>query len=208
VDGIFRPVDGRLAVFYDTTLKNYVDRQGSEFVRKPGSKVQVTDGFLRFLNRATALSDALYKGGSKSPSLSYSMKAMPVVAVLESMTLTLDGQELTSNPAGGQSKDFVWPGASHNAGLSAKIGGSDATLVGPDNGLWAVFRFFADADRFQAGGGGYSLEWVPRQGQAQEPMRIGGKPLTMAYFLDLKGAPPIFQKGYLSGFQCVSEVAR
>jgi hypothetical protein len=75
--------------------------------------------------------------------------------------------------------------------------------------LWAAFRFFGDADRFQALGTGYTLQWVPRQGQAGQPMRLdGGKALTLPFLLDLKGAPPIFQRGYLSGFQCVSEVAR
>ena len=39
-------------------------------------------------------------------------------------------------------------------------------------------------------------------------MRIGNRDLTLPYLLDLKGAPPIFQKGYLSGLQCVSDVAR
>ena len=207
IDTIFRPGDGRLAAFYEGTLKNYLDRQGSEYVRKSGGKVQITDGFLRFLNRATALSDALYKNGSKSPSLTYNMKAMPAEG-LRSLTLTLDGQVLKSSGAGGESKDFVWPGPSHNANMSGNMGGPDLGLVTTDNSLWSVFRFFADADRFQAAGAGYTLQWVPRQGQAQQPMRIGDKALTLPYLLDLKGAPPIFQKGYLSGFQCVSEVAR
>ena len=207
VDGIFRPGDGRLAAFYESTLKNYVDRRGGEFVRKPDSKVQITDAFLRFLNRATALSDALYKNGSKSPSLTYNMKAMPAEG-FRSLTLTLDGQLLKSDAAGGESKDFVWPGPQHNANMSGNMGGPDLGLVTTQDSLWSVFRFFADADRFQATGAGYTLQWVPRQGQAQQPMRIGNKDLTLPYFLDLKGAPPIFQKGYLAGFQCVSEVAR
>jgi type VI protein secretion system component VasK len=92
--------------------------------------------------------------------------------------------------------------------MSGNMGGPDLGLVTTGDSLWSVFRFFADADRFQPSGGGYTLQWVPRQGQAQQPMRIGNKDLTLPYFLDLKGAPPIFQKGYLSGFQCVSEVAR
>jgi type VI secretion system protein ImpL len=208
IDSIFRPNDGRLAAFYESTLKNYIQRRGSEYVRQADSRVQITDGFLRFLNRAAALSDALYKNGARTASLTYNMKAMPA-AGLTSLTLTLDGQVLKSSGAGGESKDFVWPGPSaHNANMSGNLGGPDLGLVTTQDSLWAVFRFFADADRFQATGGGYTLQWVPRQGQAQQPMRIGDKALTLPYFLDLKGAPPIFQKGYLSGFQCVSDVAK
>jgi type VI secretion system protein ImpL len=208
VDNIFRPGDGRLAAFYESNLKNYVERRGSEYVRKGDSRVQVTDAFLRFLNRATALSDALYKNGSKSASLTYNMKALPAEG-LRSLTLTLDGQVLKSSGGGGESKDFVWPGPSaHNANMSGNMGGPDLGLVTSPDGLWAAFRFFADADRFSPTGSGYTLQWVPRQGQAQQPMRIGDKALTLPYLLDLKGAPPIFQKGYLSGFQCVSDVAK
>ena len=208
INGIFRPGEGKLATFFDSTLKNYVERRGNEYVRRADSHVQVTDAFLRFLNRATALGEALYKNGAKDPGLTYNMKALPAEG-LKSVTLSLDGQVLTSKGAGGESKDFTWPGSSvRGAKLAGNLGGGDFSFITYD-GLWAAFRFFGDADRFQASGAGYTLQWVPRQGQSGQPMRTdSGKALTLPFLLDLKGAPPIFQKGYLSGFGCVSEVAR
>ncbi|MGD0873037.1 MAG: type VI secretion system membrane subunit TssM [Bryobacteraceae bacterium] len=208
INGIFRPGEGKLATFFDSTLKNYVERRGNEYVRRADSRVQVTDAFLRFLNRATALGEALYKNGAKDASLTYNMKALPAEG-LKSVTLSLDGQVLTSSGAAGESKDFTWPGSSvRGAKLSGNLGGGDFSFITYD-GLWAAFRFFGDADRFQSSGAGYTLQWVPRQGQSGQPMRLdSGKALALPFLLDLKGAPPIFQKGYLSGFQCVSEVAR
>jgi len=208
IGSIFRPGDGKLAAFAGDDLRNYLERRGNEWVRKPDSRVQISDAFLRFLNRATALSDALYKGGAKDPSLTYSMKALPAEG-MKSVTLSLDGQVLKSGGAGGESKDFTWPGTSVRAArLSGSLGGADLGFITYD-GLWAAFRFFGDADRFQASGTGYTLQWVPRQGQAGQPMRLdSGKALALPFLLDLKGAPPIFQKGYLSGMQCVSDVAR
>jgi len=204
----FRPADGKIAAFAANNLKNYVVRQGNDWVRRPDSRVQITEAFLRFLNRATALSDALYKNGSTNASLTYSMKALPAEG-MKSVTLSLDGQVLKSGGGGGDAKDFTWPGTSvRGAKLSGSLGGPDLGFITYD-GLWAAFRFFGDADRFQASGSGYTLQWVPRQGQAGQPMRLdSGKPLALPFLLDLKGAPPIFQKGYLSGFQCVSDVAR
>ena len=204
----FRPGDGKIAAFAANNLKNYLERQGNEWVRKSDSRVQISDAFLRFLNRATALSDALYKGGSTNSSLTYNMKALPAEG-MKSVTLSLDGQVLKSGGAGGDAKDFIWPGASvRGAKLSGSLGGPELGFITYD-GLWAAFRFFGDADRFQASGSGYTLQWVPRQGQAGQPMRLdSGKSLALPFLLDLKGAPPIFQKGYLSGFQCVSDVAR
>jgi type VI protein secretion system component VasK len=169
--------------------------------------VQITDAFLRFFNRASALGDALYKAGAREPSLAYNMKALPAEG-LRSVTVSLDGQVLKSSGAG-ESKDFTWPGgAVRGAKLSGDLGGGDLGFITYD-GLWAAFRFFGDADRFQATGAGYTLQWVPRQGQSSQPIRLdNGKTLALPFLLDLKGAPPIFQKGYLSGFGCVSEVAR
>ncbi len=86
INRIFRPSDGKLATFYEASLKNYLDRQGNQFTRKSDNKVQITDAFLRFFNRAMAFSGALYKTGGQSPQLTYSMKALPF-EVLKSVTL-------------------------------------------------------------------------------------------------------------------------
>ena len=208
INAIFRPGDGKIATFASSNLRNYLEQRGNEWVRKSDSRVQISDAFLRFLNRATALSDALYKSGAKDPSLAYDMKALPAEG-MKSVTLSLDGQVLKAAGAGGESKDFTWPGTGVRAAkLSGSLGGPELGFITYD-GLWAAFRFFGDADRFQASGSAYTLQWVPRQGQAGQPMRLdSGKALALPFLLDLKGAPPIFQKGYLSGFQCVSDVAR
>jgi type VI protein secretion system component VasK len=109
----------------------------------------------------------------------------------------------------GDSKDFTWPGSGvHGARLSGNLGGGDLSFITYE-GLWAAFRFFGDADRFQISGSSYTLQWVPRQGQSGQPIRLdNGKIVALPFMLDLKGAPPIFQRGYLSGFTCISEVAR
>ena len=208
LNGVFRAPDGKIPAFYENALKNYLALQGNQYVRKPDSKVQITDNFLRFFNRAMSFSNALYKGSAKEPSLTYSMRALPAEG-LKSVTLSLDGQVLKAGPNGGQSQDFTWPGKSTQAArLSGNLGGGDFGFITYD-GLWAAFRFFGDADRFQASGSTYTLQWVPRQGQSGQPIRLdNGKSLALPFQLDLKGAPPVFQKGYLSGFNCVSEVAR
>ena len=208
IDGFFRPGDGRLVTFYEQVLKNYVDKQGSRYVARSDSRVQVTGGFLNFLNRAQSLSDALYKGDSKSPKLIYSMTSLPSEG-LQTVTLTLDGQALHATGKGGVTHEFTWPGTTSQAArLAGSLGGPELGFISYD-GLWAAFRFFGDADRFQENGNTYILEWVPRQGVSAQPIRLpNGKTLTLPFSLDLKGAPPIFKKGYLSGLQCVSQVAR
>lgn len=208
VGGVFRPGDGALWRFYEGTLRSYVDQVGDRFVRRSDAKIRITDRFLTFFNRAAALSRALYPGGARDPRLTYSMQALPAEGI-RGLTLTLDGQSLKGDRRGGGPQDFVWPGtAVHGANLAVSLGGPELG-VNTQQGLWAAFRFFGDADRFQSQGSTYRLEWVPRQGQQSQPMTLeNGQPVTIPFNLDLKGAPPIFQKGYLAGFGCVAQVAQ
>lgn len=207
VDSFFKPGDGRLYTFIEQSLKNYVEKRGSQFYRRADSHVQITDAFLRFLNRAVLFSDALYKTGGTSARIPYSMRALPATP-LQPVKLTLDGQTLQSPRQGGGSKDFVWQGSGdHGANLSANLGSGDFEFI-TKTGLWAAFRFFGDADSFEQTGATYKLKWVPRNGKADQPIRTAGQTVELPFTLDLKGAPPVFQKGYLAGMRCVSEVAR
>lgn len=209
VNAIFRPGTGALWAFYEGNLKNHLTKQGGQYVPVPGSPIKITPQFLRFFNRAASFSDALYKGGTQQePQLMYTLRALPAEGI-QRLTLRVDGQELKSAGAGGGQATFQWPGSrAREAKLMGSLGGPELGLL-EYNGLWSVFRFFGDADRWQPAGGGYNFDWVPRQGQSGQPMTLGnGKTVTVRYFLDMGTAPPVFQKNYLSGFQCVSQAAQ
>jgi hypothetical protein len=60
------------------------------------------------------------------------------------------------------------------------------------------------ADGWQPAAQGNTLEWMIRS--SNDP-RLNGKPLTVRFTLDMAGAPPIFQRGYLSRTSCVAEAA-
>ncbi len=208
VNSVFRPQNGSLWVFYESTLKNHLIRQGAQFVPNPSSSgIRITPAFLRFFNRAASFSDALYKNGaSQEPMVNYTIRALGSEGV-QRLTLRLDGQELKSTGAGGQQASFTWPGrGAREARLAGSLGGPELGWLSYD-GLWAVFRLFAEAERWQPSGSGFSFEWVPKT--SGQPMRLGdGRPLTVRYYLDMGTSAPIFQRNYLAGFQCVSQAAQ
>jgi hypothetical protein len=71
---------------------------------------------------------------------------------IKEMKVTIDGQ--TSKGTG--SKQHVWTGAaSHNVQISAKLSGGSDFEFQNRQGPWALFHFFADADRWSQGGDGY-----------------------------------------------------
>ncbi len=120
--------------------------------------------------------------------------------------MTVNGEN--SRLAGGSAKAFIWPGgAVRDFKLNLKLAGGTALGVQARDGLWSVFRFFADADRTVRSGAGYDFLWNFRQGQGSAAPVVNGRPLSYEFNLDTGGAPAIFSKEFLAGLKCVSTVA-
>jgi type VI secretion system protein ImpL len=204
VDAIFRPVTGQLWVFHAEQLSAFLQKQGAQYAPTPGAAVQLTPQFVGFFNNAARFSEALYPGGVTEPALRYTLAAQPSDQIGE-MTATIDGQ----TAKGTAPRQYTWPGAAtRNVKISARLaGGSDFEFQNRD-GLWSVFRFFADADRWTPGQGGYLLEWVVRQGREGRPVTVAGRELTYRFLLNTNGAAPVFQKDFLNSLRCVSQAAR
>jgi type VI secretion system protein ImpL len=207
LDAIFRPREGKLWTFYAEALQNFLQKQGAQYVPNPTGGVQLNPAFTSFFNNAARFSDALYPAGAAEPSLRYSLTPQRSDQISE-MTMTIDGQTVQSSGPGA-AHQYVWPGAAtRNIRISAKLtGGSDFEFENRD-GLWALFRFFADADHYSPSGGGSLLEWVVRQGREGRPVMVAGKALTYQFLVDTGGAAPVFQKDFLNSLRCVAQAAR
>jgi type VI secretion system protein ImpL len=206
VNAILHRPDGALWAFYDANLQRLLPKQGSQYVAASAGGINLNPAFVAFFNRWSTLADAFYSGGSADPHLTYTLK--PVASEgIQSLTLRLDGQTLTAPATGGTAKQFTWPGsATREAKAAVKFGGTD--LGWSDNdGLWAVFQFFEEAERWVPSGGAYDLEWTVRAGKKAMTLP-SGKPLTVRFELNMSGAPPVFEKGYLSRLGCVADVAK
>ena len=94
-DAIFKPGDGALWKLYMSTLNKLLTKQGAEYVANPGGGMTVTPQFLSFFNRAAAVSDAFYKGGSQTANLNFSLRPVPSEAVVQEITLTINGKTAT-----------------------------------------------------------------------------------------------------------------
>jgi type VI secretion system protein ImpL len=204
LNAIFRPQSGRLWAFYAETLQSLLTKQGSQYVANPAGGIQLTPAFVAFFNNAARFSEAMYPGGANDPGLRYSLAPQRSDQIKE-LSVSIDGQK----SKGTDSKQHVWTGsASHNVQINAKLsGGSDFEFQNRE-GPWALFRFFADADRWSRSGDGYYLEWIVRQGREGRPVMVGGKELTYRFMVDTGSAAPVFQKDFLIGLRCVSQAAR
>ena len=200
IAGMFQPGAGALWAFYDSSLKNVLMKQGTQFMPNPVSNMKVSPQFLAFMNRAGKFADAIYPNGSPTPNLSYTIKQSATYAI-GNLSLTIDGQGLAGN---GQSKKFVWTGNGtstvHPAGTYP--GGS---LPFPDvTGTWAPFRFVQNAPKTSMVGNTVVAEWPLEFGRV--PIKApDGTPLIVKYELD---NGQIFTKQFMAGMHCPAVGAR
>ena len=204
VNAFFGP-GGALTSFYEQNLKTIFLLQNGRYIPNPSSPFQINPAFQSFWDRATAVQQAFYPGGSPAPQLRLNIRPVSSQGI-ENLTLSINGstQRWTGNNT---QATFLWPGGLQRVSLSAKItGGSELTFLNYD-GLWAAFQFFGDADRTTPVQGGQRVEWVLKI--SGQPVRLpNGEPLRVVLDVDSAGAPPVFQRGYFAGFTCVARVTR
>ena len=188
VNAVFQPQQGALWTFYDANLKSLLNRQGSRFAAKTEATISINPAFVNFWNNAVAFTDAVYPDNSPQPRLAYTLRSYRPEGV-ENVALTIDGQTVTAVP-----RAFVWSG---NPNSEVKLTGGTGLAY---TGLWAVFKFFVDADRWTKSEMCYTIEWNLRLGRAT--------PLTLQFELDMGKAAPVFQKNFLSNLRCVAEIVR
>ncbi|MBL8210279.1 MAG: hypothetical protein JNK87_06185 [Bryobacterales bacterium] len=195
LNNILMPNSGRFWKFYQETLAQYIDENGNP---KPGSKVRINPQYATFFQQVMRMSKAFYAGGAQSPSLNYTITMNAVDLLLDksqakSGSITIDGKTAR---IGGGAVPFKWTGVPNH---TVRFEYNDATQFN-QTGLWAVFRFFVDAD-VSAQPPGYLLVWPVRGGQSNN------KIAEAKFVADLGGAPAVFDKRFFAGLRCVSQIA-
>ncbi|SPE36531.1 ImcF domain protein [Candidatus Sulfopaludibacter sp. SbA3] len=199
IAAVYKPQGGLLWQFVDANLQKALTRQGSQFVANSTAGITINPGFVAFLNRAAAFSDAAFQGGSATPHLGYMVK--PVISSdIEDIHLSIDGQAGDFKGSNVAAKHYDWPGSAQGVQLSLKLKGGSSISYPAYDGLWGIFQFVASGKHT-----GGTLVEEPMVGK---PMldTATGHPITVTF--DISATPPIFDRGYFSGMSCVAEVAK
>jgi type VI protein secretion system component VasK len=198
--GLLQPKSGKLWVYYETNLKAIMHCANGECAGS-GSP-PLNPGFAAFIGNLMKFSRAIY--GDDGTEMNYQYSLTPQKSDL------VDEFDVTVNSAmsklkGGTQHSYAWPGSgARNFSLDLKLvcGGLPQQAKTYD-GNWAVFRFFADADKTT----GAVFSWSVTSGRDQQPTRINGKPLVYDFSVGTNG-PAVFSKEFLSRLKCVVPVAR
>lgn len=208
VNGIFKNPDGKLWKFYNENLAKFLPKQGGDYVPTTADGITLTPGFVAFFKQSAAFGTSLYAGGTPDPHFTYTLKPVPSEGI-QGATLNLDGQEISYSGAIMASKTLNWqPSGPHGAKGIYKPGDFEWDS---EEGLWAIFKFFYQADRAEPSpsGNAYTLDWTIRSGKDQRAVKLpSGHELTVRFQVDMGSFPMVFQKNFFARLACVADVAK
>jgi type VI secretion system protein ImpL len=206
VTEMFKPDEGALWKLYGDTMQKYLERQGSQYVAKPGNP-SATPAFVNFFNRAAGVSAAFFPGNAQQPQLSFFVRVNPTQDV-QAATLAIGPKTLKYNGGEGSAQTFTWPESPSEVKLRVKFtGGSEFDFPG-STGPWAVFHFFSHFEHWQSSGSSSTMDWTLRAGPDPVIVPKSGRPATVSLVVNTGGAPNILRPGYFSGLTCVVPAVR
>ena len=204
VSALLRPGTGSLWTMYNDVLQSVLPRQGAQYA-PAGGNVRLSPSFVALFNRLAVFSDVLFAGGAQEPRLSITVQPQ-LTEGTTSVTVHLEDDVVRSS-GNLQSRRVDWPGAKHDAKLSAQLGGTEATIVGPYAGSWALFQLFYDADAWQPAGSAMRAEWSLRT-RGQGISLPGGAALKVAVDVSPANVATVLRRGYFVGVDCGGDAAR
>jgi type VI secretion system protein ImpL len=205
VNGIFKTPDGALWKFYTENLTKLLPKPDYSPATVDG--VTLTPQFVAFFKQAAAFGQGLYANNTPDPHFTYTLT--PVVSEgIEGAVLDLDGQQVSYSGTGVAPKTLNWlSSGTHGAKATYKKGGDNQW--DEETGLWAIFKFFYDADRADPSGSAYTLSWVMKTGKDLHAVKLeSGKELTVRFQVDMGNFPMVFQKNFFARMACVADVAK
>jgi type VI secretion system protein ImpL len=206
---VFQPGTGTLWTLYDDALQKVVERRGRDFVAVESGETRVSPDFVRFYNRAAAVSEALFPTADVEPRLTF--RLTPVFSeAIAGATLALDGQTARFSREAPETKPFVGvKAAGRTARLTAQFNEGLEFTLDEVSEPWAVFRLFNEADRWLQTADGYLVEWSLRTGRAGgRAVTAGGSTPRVGFRLDLAGQAAVLRPGFFDGMTCSGVIVR
>jgi type VI secretion system protein ImpL len=201
VTQIFKPEDGALWKIFKDTIEKYLVRQGSEYAAKLANPA-ATPAFVRFFNQAAGISAAFFPNNAKELQLQFSVKVNPSEDV-QGLTLSMGSQALNYTGGAGAPQQFAFsPAMPQEIKLKVKFAGGTSFDYPSSTGVWAVFDFFSNFEKWQQTGSTAKIESVAKVNN--KPITVNGHPATVSLTLDTGTAPNILRPGYFSNLTCVA----
>lgn len=161
------PSNGQFTTYFNERLAaSFEDAQG-KWKLKESSVFKFSDDFVKYLNDARRLREALFPNNGPQPEVSYDITLQPVADT--DITIEIDGTrvETRGTSTSAVSAKFIWPARSGASGAKITVlpnGGEPKERTFP--GEWGLFKMFNAGGATKSGDNQYTLN-----------LNIGGVPV-------------------------------
>jgi type VI protein secretion system component VasK len=156
--GFLNPVNGQFTTFFNQKLaSSFEDAQGQWRLKDTGA-IKCSDDFVKYLNSARKLREAMFAGGGQQPEVTYDLTLQPVPNA--DVVIEIDGMKVEARGNSPQSAKFIWPARSGSSGAKITVIPSGGQPVErPFPGTWGLFKMFDVGSRQLGTTDQFDLAW-------------------------------------------------
>jgi type VI protein secretion system component VasK len=192
--GYLNPVNGQFTQFFNKNLATSFDDVQGQWKLKDTGAVRFSDDFVRYLNSARKLREAMFANGGQQPEVGYDLTLQPVPNA--DVVIEIDGTRVEIRGNAAQSAKFIWPAKSGSSGAKITVlpnGGETAERTFP--GTWGLFKMIDAGSRGLGSGSQFDLSWNVGTTQVRATLRASSatNPFQRSLYKDLH-APQNLQK--------------
>lgn len=185
--GLMNPVNGQLTVFFKENLvSSFDDAQGQYRLKETGA-VKFSNDFVKYLNSARKLREAMFANGGQQPEVGYELMVQPVPDT--DIIVEIDGTKCETRGNSPCSAKLTWPARSGTSGVRITVVPADGQPVEPKTypGTWGLFKMLDSSARLQPTGDQYELNWQVGSVQVRATLRPAStnNPFQRALFRSL-----------------------
>jgi type VI secretion system protein ImpL len=194
LSSFLNPVNGQFSTFFNQKLASSFDDAQGQWRLKESGAFKFSDDFVKYLNSARKLREALFASGGQQPEVGYDLTLQPVPN--SDVVIEIDGTKVETRGNSPQSAKFIWPARSGASGVRITVvasGSQAAEKTFP--GTWGLFKMVDAGSRLLASSDQYDLTWDVGGVQVHATLRpaSANNPFQRALFRNLR-APQNVQR--------------
>ncbi len=157
--GFLNPSNGQLWAFFNKNLATSVDDVQGQWKLKETGAVRLSDDFVKYLNSARKLREAMFANGGQQPEVAYDLTLQPTANA--DVLIEIDGNKVESRGNSQGSAKFIWPAKSGNSGAKITVTTTGGDSVPPLTfpGTWGLFKMIEAGSKGLAVTDKVDLSW-------------------------------------------------
>ena len=184
--GFLNPSNGQLWAFFNKNLATSVDDVQGQWKLKETGAVRLSDDFVKYLNSARKLREAMFANNGAQPEVAYDL-ALQVTPNAD-VVIEIDGNKVESRGNSIGSAKFIWPAKSGSSGAKITVvpsGGESVTQTFP--GTWGLFKMIEAGSKGLAVSDKVDLSWNVGNAQVRATLTpaSANNPFQRALFKNL-----------------------